>query len=482
MASLVRTRFAPSPTGFIHLGNARTALFSYLYARHCEGRFILRIEDTDQERLVEGAEAAIYRDLAWLGIEWDEGPDVGGPVGPYHCSERYHLYEYHLKRIQKASRVYRCFCSEDQLDQDRRLLSSQGKVIKYVGRCRSIATDESDKRAKTEKFVWRMQVDEKAPPIAIQDVVRGEVKMSPEIVGDFIICRSSGVPVFLFANAIDDAVMEISHVTRGEDHLSNTFRQVLVYQALGYPIPIFAHLPMIGDSDGGKFSKRAGSLSIENLKNEGYLPEGIMNYLALLGWSPGDTSETGEKFSKEDLINLFDLPRVNKSRALFDPQKLRHLNSLHLHDRSAEDLAKMVPPANDRWTGIWTEAIELVKHDAGVLPELRKVESFLEDPIYEDGPVSRDVLGKENARKALQGVLALVEAASEPIELSLPQSIKATGKELGLKGKELFFPFRVALTAKDAGPELAPLAKLIGREATLSRLKAALEFAEKVAS
>lgn len=479
MNSRVRTRFAPSPTGFLHLGNARTALFAYLYARHCDGQFVLRIEDTDQDRLVEGSEEAIYRDLKWLGLEWDEGPDVGGPLGPYRCSERYNLYEQHLKRISKNARVYRCFCTPEQLDQDRKLLSSQNKLIKYVGRCRDVSDADSENRAKTEKFVWRMQVDESADPIVLQDEIRGEVKMSPEVIGDFIIFRSSGIPVFLFANAVDDALMEISHVTRGEDHLSNTFRQVLIYKALGYDVPIFAHLPMIGDSDGGKFSKRAGSLSISNLKEQGYLPSGLINYLALLGWSPGDTSETGEKFSKQKLIELFDLKRVNKSRALFDMNKLNYLNSAHLQDMDEIELAMLVPPSKDAWQAIWPGALKLVKHDASTLYELRKIEAFLEAPDYQSSDEAKQILADATNRELLQKAKDVVnQSVSEglAIEEALQKGIKQVGKEMGLKGKNLFFPFRIALTGKGSGPELSPLAKVIGSEAVIQRLSAASEF------
>ena len=479
MASIVRTRFAPSPTGFMHLGNARTALFAYLYARHCRGRFLLRIEDTDQERLVEGAEAAIYRDLKWLGLEWDEGPDIGGPVGPYRCSERYHLYEDHIKRIRKNARVYRCFCSPEQLDQDRKLLSSQNKVIKYVGRCLSIAEADSESRAKSEKFVWRMHVPEGGEPISINDVVRGEVKMIPDIIGDFIISRSTGIPVFLFANAVDDAVMEITHVTRGEDHLSNTFRQVLIYRALGYAEPIFAHLPMIGDTDGGKFSKRAGSLSIENLRDEGFIADGILNYLALLGWSPGDTSETDEKFKKEELIERFDLDRVHKSRALFDYNKLRFLNQAHLQNRTPEDLAELVPPTNSKWLPIWKDAVALIQHDISTLNEIHKIESFLEQPDFSSSSMAADVLRTDQNRKIIsQGLISIREKVSSgsSIEEALKDGIKKVGKDLSVKGRELYFPFRMALTGRDAGPELNPLAKLIGAEAVVSRLERAVEF------
>jgi len=473
--ALTRTRFAPSPTGFIHLGNVRTALFAYLFARHTGGRFILRIEDTDQERLVAGSEEAIYKDLKWLGLNWDEGPDIGGPLGPYKCSERTGIYETQLKRLLKLSKVYRCFCSPDQLEQDRKLLSSQKKVLKYVGRCLSISDQDAEKRAKTESFVWRMHVNE-GPVVKIHDLVRGDVEMSREVLGDFVLARSTGVPVFLFQNTIDDATQEMTHVIRGEDHLSNTFRQMLIYEALGYKAPTFAHLPMIGDEDGGKLSKRAGSLGIGELRNDGYLPQGITNYLALLGWSPGDTKVTGEKFKLEELTKIFDINRIHKGRALFDFDKLNFLNHSHLQEMSVEELAKASPCKKPEWASIWNEAVALVKHDSTTLKDIYKVEQFLLAPSY-NSDAAKAVLKAPKAGDALK--LGLEEfkkkvSGGAAVDASLKESIQIAGKSLGLKGKELYFPFRVALTGSETGPELVPLAKILGPEQVESRILGAI--------
>lgn len=479
MTTTTRTRFAPSPTGFLHLGNVRTALFAFLFARHTGGRFILRIEDTDQERLVAGSEEAIYKDLKWLGLQWDEGPDIGGPLGPYKCSQRSEIYELQLKRLQKMSRVYRCFCSPDQLDQDRKLLSSQKKIIKYVGRCLHLSEAESSTRAKSESFVWRMHVNEGAA-VKIQDLVRGEVEIQREVLGDFVLARSTGIPVFLFQNAVDDGLQEMTHVIRGEDHLSNTFRQVLIYDALGFKSPVFAHLPMIGDEGGGKLSKRAGSLSIGQLRDDGYLPQGITNYLALLGWSPGDTAQTGEKFKLDELKKLFDINRIHKGRALFDSQKLDFLNHSHLQDLSVEELVALSPCRQPQWQGIWKDAVSLVKHDATTLQDIYKIESFLAAPSY-DTDSGRKVLKQEKSLKALElGLENLRKKVSEnqPVELGLKESIQTAGKDLGLKGKDLFFPFRVAITGVEAGPELAPLAKILGPQEIEARLTRAIEFAK----
>jgi len=473
-----RTRFAPSPTGFLHLGNVRTALFAYLFARHTKGRFILRIEDTDQERLVEGSEAAIYKDLKWLGLQWDEGPDIGGPLGPYKCSQRYDIYELQLKRLRKLGKVYRCFCTPDQLDQDRKLLSSQKKILKYVGRCAAISDADSDKRAQAEPFVWRMRV-ESSGSIKVKDIVRDEVEIEKEVLGDFVLARSTGIPVFLFQNAIDDALQEMTHVIRGEDHLSNTFRQVMIYEALGYKVPEFAHLPMIGDEDGGKLSKRAGSLSIGQLREEGYLPQGITNYLALLGWSPGDTGKTGEKFSLNDLVQAFDIHRIHKGRALFDFQKLQFLNHAHLQDVGTAELVQLAPCRKTEWTEIWPSAVELIRHDCSTINEIYKVEAYLSAPSYE-AESARDVLKKEPSKKALQLGLQNFSEKKQggATDAVLKESIQGAGKTLGIKGKDLFFPFRIALTGSEAGPELAPLAKILGSTEVETRLRKALEFSQ----
>ncbi|MBN8553895.1 MAG: glutamate--tRNA ligase [Deltaproteobacteria bacterium] len=475
-----RTRFAPSPSGFLHLGNARTALFAFLFAKHTGGRFILRIEDTDLERIVAGSEVGILQDLKWLKLEWDEGPDRGGPLGPYRCSERMHIYEAQLKRIQKETRVYRCFCSPDQLDQDRKLLSSQKKVIKYVGRCLNLSEAQATEKAKTTPYVWRMHVPEGAP-VAIEDIVRGHVEMQRDVLGDFVIFRSTGVPVFLFQNAIDDALQEMTHVIRGEDHLSNTFRQVLIYDALKLKVPTFSHLPMIGAEDGGKLSKRLGSLSIKELREEGFLPQGITNYLALLGWSPGDTAVTGEKFNLEELGKAFDLNRVHKGRALFDFQKLRFLNQQHLHDLNLDQLLELAPCKLLDWSAEWKSAIELVKHDAATVNDLYKVESFLNKPSFDQNEAAQKILKTDNARKALEMGISEFKTKvhqNPAVEISLKESIQSVGKAIGLKGKDLFFPFRVAITGVEAGPELIPLAKILGAPEVQSRLEKAFEYSK----
>lgn len=437
----------------------------------------MRIEDTDLDRIVPGSEEAIYKDLKWLGLNWDEGPDRGGPLGPYKCSERVQVYELQLKRIRQAARVYRCFCSADQLEQDRKLLSSQKKVLKYVGRCLSISDAQSETRAKTEPFVWRMHVAE-GEPVKIVDIVRDDVEMSREVLGDFVIFRSSGVPVFLFQNAVDDALMEMTHVIRGEDHLSNTFRQVLIYQAMGYKVPAFAHLPMIGAEDGGKLSKRLGSLSIGQLRDEGFLPQGITNYLALLGWSPGDTAQTGEKFQLEQLAKAFDLNRIHKGRALFDAQKLHFLNQQHLQDLSVEQIAELVPCRLEKWKGQWKDAIQLVKHDASTTQEIYKIEEFLNSPKLEGEVVDKNLKGEKSKKVIELGLQEFkTKSSNQATDIALKESIQSAGKIVGLKGKELFFPFRVAITGVEAGPELVPLAKILGPAEVQSRLERALEFA-----
>jgi glutamyl/glutaminyl-tRNA synthetase len=271
----------------------------------------------------------------------------------------------------------------------------------------------------------------------------------------------------------------MTHVIRGEDHLSNTFRQVLIYQAMGYKTPQFAHLPMIGAEDGGKLSKRLGSLSIGQLRDEGFLPQGITNYLALLGWSPGDTAQTGEKFNLDQLTKAFDLHRIHKGRALFDAQKLHFLNQQHMHDLSVDQLVELAPCRLNDWTAQWKDAVQLVKHDASTTQELYKVEEFLNAPKYQDSEVATRNLKGEKSRQAIEFGLGEFKSkvASQSADIALKESIQSAGKSVGLKGKELFFPFRVAITGVEAGPELVPLAKILGPAEIAARLQRALEFA-----
>src|SRR5947199_7665221 len=323
MAGKIRARFAPSPTGQIHVGNARTALFNWLFVRRQGGIFVLRIEDTDLERSEARYETQLLNDLKWLGLDWDEGPDIGGPYGPYRQTDRMEIYRTTALRLVQERKAYYCFCSAEELERERQQAVAEHKPQIYSGKCRSLDPDEAQRRVTDgEAAAIRLKIPEH--PIKFHDLVHGAVEFASEVVSDLIIVRSSGVPVYNYVVVIDDAEMKITHVVRGDDHLSNTPKQVALYEALGLPVPEFAHLSTILGPDRERLSKRHGATSIANFRDMGVLPEALMNYLALLGWAPsGGTRET---FTPQELVKEFSLERVTASPAIFDMEKLYWLN------------------------------------------------------------------------------------------------------------------------------------------------------------
>jgi len=315
---MIRVRFAPSPTGLLHQGNVRTALFNFLFSRHQNGRLILRIEDTDQERSEKSFEESIYRDLQWLGIEYDEGPDKGGEYGPYRQSERHDIYKKYLNQLTESGRAYPCYCSTEDLENERRKAMAGNQAYRYSGKCRELKPE--DRQAKIDQGVaptYRFKVDREI--VKFNDLVYGEKVFDTATIGDFVIARSNDLPLYLFACAIDDCLMKVSHIIRGEDGMSNAPRQILIMRALGFEPPQFAHLPLILGPDHSLLSKRNGSTPVSELDGKGYLPQAILNYLALLGWSPPDNKEVLELTA---LVEKFDLGRVARSSAVFDWDKL----------------------------------------------------------------------------------------------------------------------------------------------------------------
>src|SRR5262245_60490885 len=323
----MRVRFAPSPTGHLHVGNARTALFNWLLARGSNAPFVLRIEDTDLERSTGESEAAILRDLKWLGLDWDEGPDIGGVRGPYRQSERLHLYESYAREMLAAGQAYHCFCTPAQLEADRAADLAAGRPVRYSGRCRPTATAAAEQRiAAGETPAIRFRVPENRE-VVFADAVRGQVRFHTEIIGDPIIMRAGGTPAYNFAVVIDDALMGITHVIRGEDHISNTPRQILLYEALGFTPPTFGHVAMVLGPDHSRLSKRHGATSVDEFRTKGFLPEALVNYLALLGWSPGDDQEL---LPIDELARRFSLEGLVLSAGVFDFEKLAWVNRHYL--------------------------------------------------------------------------------------------------------------------------------------------------------
>ncbi|HEX6850362.1 MAG TPA: glutamate--tRNA ligase [Candidatus Polarisedimenticolaceae bacterium] len=476
MSSSSRVRFAPSPTGSLHLGNARTALFNWLVARRTGGTFVLRIEDTDTEREQEGSEAGIFEDLRWLGLDWDEGPDRGGPFGPYRQSERGDHYRKATEHLLAGGRSYRCFCSEELLEADRK--SHAG----YSGRCREIDRADADRRAAAgEPHAVRFRTIPPKPTasdlvIRFQDRLRGEVTFPAVELGDPVLVRRDGRPTYNFAVVVDDLAMGITLVLRGDDHLSNTPRQVLLFRALGGALPDFAHLPMVRGADGERLSKRHGATSVAEFRRMGYPPEALLNALALMGWSPsGDRTIV----SVAEMVAEFELDRVGRSPAVFDPAKLSWISGQHVHSFPADRLVREVRealqaagrlpggPADqvDRWVeGIAELVRPSIAHFDQVVPRCAAV--FLAEtfPLTDE---ARTVL----LDPASAGVLAALEgefAAGEPDTTESWQAARERVKgATGLKGKALFHPVRAALTGDLHGPELDRLVPVIALGARL---------------
>jgi len=337
----VRVRFAPSPTGFLHVGNARTALFNWLFARQHKGVFILRIEDTDVERSAQEYEAMLKGELQWLGLSWDEGPDIGGDYGPYRQSLRLSIYNKYTQRLLAEEKAYYCFCSPQQLEKERKEALASGRIPIYSGRCRSLLPQETQQRiASGEQAAVRLKTPQSGA-ISYHDLVRGKLSFDLKLIGDPILVRSSGLPAYNYAVVIDDALMKISHVIRGEDHISNTPRQLLVYQALGLEPPQFAHLSLVMGKDGARLSKRHGATAVAEFQRQGILALALFNYLALLGWAPPEGQEI---LSREELVELFDLTRVSRSSAIFDYDKLYWINRQHIKQLSSQEKARLAYP------------------------------------------------------------------------------------------------------------------------------------------
>lgn len=481
--SAIKVRFAPSPTGPLHIGGARSALFNWLFARRYGGTFIVRIEDTDLERSSRASEENILSSLKWLGLDWDEGIEVGGPNGPYRQTERLDLYARYARQLLEEGHAYYCYCTEEELAAEREELMARGELPRYLGKCRHLSDeDRARMEAGGRKPVIRFKVPE-ADTVVINDMVRGEVSFDCSGIGDFIIVKSDGIPTYNFAVVIDDRLMEVSHVIRAEEHLSNTPRQVLVYRAFNWPLPEFAHVSLILGKDRAKMSKRHGATSIEQYVEMGYLPEALVNFLALLGWSPGGEEEI---MSIDQLKEQFSLERVVKSPAVFDLDKLNWLNGHYIRQTPAGKLAEMALPylARDGYLPAevtpeqrsWLEKVmSVVKNYINNMSEVTEhIDVFFAETIDPVDEEARAVLCREEAPgvlKALRDKLAAVPSVDEELVKGL---LKGLGKELGLGGKKVFMPLRVAITGKLHGPELHQVIAVIGARKTISRLERAL--------
>lgn len=485
----VRVRFAPSPTGHLHVGGARTALFNWLFARHHGGVFILRIEDTDLERNRPEAIEGILDSLRWLGLDWDEGPEKGGPYGPYFQSQRLAIYREYAQKLVDAGRAYPCFCTPEEVEQRREAMRAAGLPPRYDRRCAAIPKEEAQARiAAGAPHVIRFLAHQEGE-LVVDDMIRGLVRFERQVVDDFVLIKSDGYPTYNFAAVVDDSLMKISHVIRGEEHLSNTPRQIQVYEALGLPLPRFAHLPIILGTDRSKLSKRHGATWVGEFREQGYLPEAMVNYLALLGWAYDDRHEL---FTREELIEKFDVAKISRSPAIFDRQKLDWMNGVYIRkcdigrltDLAVERLqAAGVLPAGD--PGVPRDKLEAV-----VALLQTRVQSLADFPgmaayffpgeiPYGEKAVA-EYLHRDYAAHLLEQAIAALEALPEEqwTEEGLEPVLQGLRERFDLKLKDVIQPIRVALTGATFSPGIYDVLVLMGKDLTLKRLRDGLRLSQ----
>ncbi|HLR74309.1 MAG TPA: glutamate--tRNA ligase [Virgibacillus sp.] len=480
MTNEVRVRYAPSPTGDLHIGNARTALFNYLYARHFKGKFIIRTEDTDAKRNVEGGEESQLEFLKWLGIDWDEGPDIGGDYGPYRQMERLDFYKKYVDELLERDLAYECYMTAEELEQEREAQRARGEVPKYSG-AHSQLTDEQIAAFKAEgrepSIRLRVPLNK---TYTFNDIVRDNISFESSDFGDWVIVKKDGIPTYNFAVAIDDHLMGITHVLRGEEHISNTPRQMMVYEAFGWTPPKFGHMTLILNEERKKLSKRDQHIVqfIEQYHNLGYLPEALFNFITLLGWSPVGEEEI---FDQETLIDIFDPDRLSTSAAVFDPQKLKWMNGEYIKAAELDTVidlalphlieAGKVPKDMDEKQKEWTQSlIALYQEQLGYGAEIVELtDIFFKDDIDYD-EAAREVLEGEQVIEVLQVFTDKLIHTDDFTSDNIKDQLRATQKETKHRGRRLFMPIRVATTGQTNGPELPKALELLGKEVVINRL------------
>ncbi|HZP37998.1 MAG TPA: glutamate--tRNA ligase [Methylomirabilota bacterium] len=465
MSGSVRVRFAPSPTGHLHVGGARSALFNWLFARHHHGTYILRIEDTDRSRSTEEHTQALQEALLWLGLSWDEGPPTPG----YRQTERLDIYREHAERLLAAGRAYRCRCTPETLEAQRREAEARKETFRYPGTCRNANVPASEPHA------LRLAIPHEGQ-IVIHDVVRGDVVVSHAELDDWILVRTDGTPTYNFCVVVDDVTMGITHVIRGNDHLSNTPKQLLCYEALGYPVPVFAHISMILAPDKTRLSKRHGATAVLAFRDLGFLPEAMVNYLARLGWSHGDQ----EIFTLDEMIEHFDLARVGAADAVFDREKLEWVNHQWIRRLPAERLARDLepflaraglPPARD---AAWlARVVESLRERARTLVEMAEQATFYFKAPAGYDPQATARFWKEHAKERYALLIKRLEAQEAMDPAALEGLYRFLAADLGLKLVDLAQLTRIALTGRTASPPIFEVVSILGRTETLARLKAA---------
>jgi glutamyl-tRNA synthetase len=481
-------RFAPSPTGFFHIGNAKTALFNWMFARHHGGTFILRLEDTDVERSKEEYADVLLDCLHWLGLDWDEGPGFRnipqrGEYGPYRQSERMHLYRQEAQRLLEQNKAYKCFCTKEELDAERERAIAEKRPPRYSGKCRNLTPAEIAAKGDAP-YTIRFRVPEGVTEI--DDLIQGLVRTENKEIDDFIIIRPNGDPVFHLAVVVDDGLMKITHVIRGDDHLTNAARHVMLFKALGYELPRFAHMPLVHDEKGQKYSKRLHGANILDWRSDGYLPETLINYLALLGWTPADGREL---LTRQDLVEVFDLDRCGSSPSRFDLKKVQWLNGQHIRMLTPEQLRdRVLPLLRAAGFGVDSETPEWLTHMAFVCQEKIKTLNdivpytdffFVEPAEYEEKAVKKQWMNPDAVPmlRMLRDTLAGVpEWTHDAIKARYEALVGETGRQIG----QLIHPTRLALTGKSVGPGLFELTELLGKETSLARMDRAIEYVKKL--
>jgi len=484
MSKDIRVRYAPSPTGHLHIGNARTALFNYLFARSKNGTFVIRIEDTDKKRNIEGGEESQLKYLKWLGIDWDESIDKDGGFGPYRQSERNDIYQKYYIDLLERGLAYKCYCTEEELEAEREAQIARSEMPRYSGKC-SLLTKEEQQKLEQEgrKPSIRFKVP-KGKVYAFHDMVKGDVSFESDGIGDFVIVKNDGTPTYNFAVAIDDYLMKISHVLRGDDHISNTPKQLMIFEAFGWEAPVYGHMTLIVNENRKKLSKRDETIIqfIEQYEELGYLPEALFNFIALLGWSPVGEEEI---FSKDQFIEIFDPARLSKSPAVFDQQKLAWMNNQYMKKLDLSKVVELSLPhlikagrvsetlsQQDRK---WVESLVSLYHEqmsyGAEIVELS--EMFFKDDL-EYNLEAREVLDEEQVPEVLNAFVQEIKNLEVFEASEIKTAIKAVQKETGQKGKKLFMPIRVAVTGQTHGPELPNAIELLGKERVINRIESLL--------
>ncbi|MDD2621304.1 MAG: glutamate--tRNA ligase [Syntrophomonadaceae bacterium] len=481
----IRVRFAPSPTGTLHIGGARTALFNWLFAKSIGGVFVLRLEDTDLLRSTEDSAQGILEGLKWLGLEWDEGPGKGGNYGPYQQSKRLHIYNEYLEKLLAENKAYYCFCSPDELKIERDNAMQAKRDYKYSGKCKCLSDSKKAELLSAGKpAVIRIKAPDEGKLI-VQDLIRGNVEFSNSLLDDFIIAKSDGWPTYNFAVAVDDYCMKISHVIRAEEHLSNTPKQMIVYNALGFPLPLFAHVSMILAPDRSKLSKRHGATSVQEFRDLGYLPEALLNYLALLGWSSGEDIDF---WAIDDMIKQFKLAGVSRSPAIYDIGKLTWMNGHYLAEENTEKVmvlleneAKIRGWLNDNNREYFVKVIRLVQNRCKTLLEFfNMADYFFEEVSSYDEKGAKKYFNHENSLKILNDLNEIIKDTGEFKADSIENDFRHRAETLNMKAGDLIHPTRLSLSGRTSTPGLFELMEVMGKEMCIKRINNAIDYVHKL--